>query len=302
MGQPLVQIAELVKTFGKKLVLDRVAFQLEAGEVVGFVGPNGAGKSTCMRCLVGLVFPEGGTVRVLGMSPDRSAVDIRRQCCYLPGETSIYRGMSGREFLEFAVHVYPRQQEDILELMLDRFGLPMKQKVRNYSAGMKQKLALMATLTPDVPLYLLDEPDRALDATSRFFLRELLLRLRDRGKTILLSSHHLAEVESIAHRLVFLIGGCIVPEQQVDAARQELRQQIRIRLRDGSPTPPGAEELAREPDGTILLRTPGNPIHWLRGLEADQVLSAEVGITRLEDLYRKLTGDSSREDLAEATP
>ena len=302
MEQALVQIAELVKAFGEKLALDRVGFQLEAGEVVGFVGPNGAGKSTCLRCLVGLVFPEGGTVRVLGMSPDRSAVDIRRQCCYLPGETSVYRGMTGQEFLEFAVHVYPRRQEDILKLMLDRFELPMKQKVRSYSAGMKQKLALMATLTPDVPLYLLDEPDRALDATSRFFLRELLLRLRDRGKTILLSSHHLAEVESVAHRLVFLIGGRIVPDEQVAKARQELRQQIRVRLRDGTPLPPGAEELAREPDGTILLRTADNPLHWLRELDGDQVLSAELGITRLEDLYRKLTGDSGAENRAEATP
>lgn len=297
-----MQIAELVKTFGKNLVLDRVAFQLEAGEVVGFVGPNGAGKSTCMRCLVGLVFPEGGTVRVLGMSPDRSAVEIRRQCCYLPGETSIYRGMSGQEFLEFAVHVYPRRQEDIEQLMVDGFDLPMKRAVRGYSAGMKQKLALMATLIPDVPLYLLDEPDRALDATSRFFLRELLLRLRDRGKTILLSSHHLAEVESVAHRLVFLVGGRIVPDEQVTAARQELRQQIRVRLRDGTPLPPGADELAREPDGTILLRTANNPFHWLRELDADQIISLELGVTRLEDLYRKLTGDSRAENRAEATP
>ena len=297
--QPVVEIADLVKIFGDKTVLDRVGFQLAAGEVVGFVGPNGAGKSTCLRCLVGLVFREHGTVRVLGMDPDHSAVAIRHQCCYLPGETSIYRNMTGDEFLEFAVSLYPRHHADILEFVMDHFSLPMRRKVRKYSAGMKQKLALMATLVPDVQLYILDEPDRALDATSRFFLRDLVLHLRDRGKTILLSSHHLAEVESVAHRLVFLIGGRIVPDERVANARQELLQQIRVRLRDGTPLPPGADELAREPDGTILLRTAGNPLHWLRGLDTDQVLSLELGITRLEDLYRKLTGDSRAE---EATP
>lgn len=291
MGQTQVQITDLVKVFGDKTVLDRVNFGLESGEVVGFIGPNGAGKTTCLRCLVGLVFADSGEVRVLDMDPDSSSVDIRRQCCYLPGETSIYRHMTGEEFLDFAVYLYPHRQVDILELMLSRFDLPMGKKVRNYSAGMKQKLALMATLVPDVPLYILDEPDRALDATSRFFLRELLLRLRDRGKTILLSSHHLTEVESVAHRLVFLVGGRIVPDERVVAARDDLRRHLRIRLRDGSPLPPGAEELAREPDGTILLRTPGDPLQWLKNLDSEQVLSAEVGVTRLEDLYRKLTGE-----------
>ena len=292
--QPVGEIADLVKIFGDKTVLDRVGFQLAAGEVVGFVGPNGAGKSTCLRCLVGLVFREHGTVRVLGMDPDHSAVAIRHQCCYLPGETSIYRNMTGDEFLEFAVSLYPRHHADILEFVMDRFSLPMRRKVRKYSAGMKQKLALMATLVPDVQLYILDEPDRALDATSRFFLRELLSRLRDRGKTILLSSHHLAEVESVAHRLVFLEGGRIVPDQRVAEARAKLRQHVRLRVADGTTLPEGAEELSRDADGTILLRTPGNPLDWVGRLEADTVLSAEVGITRLEDLYRELTGDTGR--------
>ncbi len=287
----MVQIEDLTKVFGEKIALDRVGFRLEPGEVVGFVGPNGAGKSTCLRCLVGLVFPDGGEVRVLGMDPDRSALDIRRQACYLPGETSVYRNMTGHEFLDFAVDAYLRRQEDLQEWMLEQFGLPMNQKVRSYSAGMKQKLALMATLVPDVPLYVLDEPDRALDATSRFFLRELLLRLRDRGKTILLSSHHLAEVESVAHRLVFLVAGRIVPEERVLEARRELRQHLRICLRDGTALPPGAEELSREPDGTILMRTSADPLRWLQSLNPDDVLSAEVGITRLEDLYRALTAD-----------
>jgi ABC-2 type transport system ATP-binding protein len=150
------------------------------------------------------------------------------------------------------------------------------------------------TLAPDVDLYLLDEPDRALDASVRFFLRDVLRAMKQAGKTIVLSSHHLAEVETLADRIDFLLDGRIVAPATVAAARTRLQQRLRLRLADGVGLPAGAQQLAREPDGTLVLETEGSPLSWLRELDPASVHMAEVGVARLEDLYRLL--------LAEAAP
>lgn len=283
-----IDLSNVHKRFGDKTVLRGVSLQVEPGETVGFVGPNGAGKTTCLRILLGLMSRDSGQTKVFGLDPERDAVRIREHCCYLPGETSIYQGMRGKEFLRFALSFYPRQQDDIRLDLLEGFALPLQNKVRSYSAGMKQKLALMATLIPDVQLYVLDEPDRALDASTRFFLRDLLAKLHEREKTILLSSHHLREVEALAHRLVFLMDGEIIPEQRVTAARDVLGQRIRLMLKPDTELPAGARQVRRDLDGTLHMEPEGDPIAWLARLPPDRLISAEVGKVQLEDLYRIL--------------
>ncbi len=284
-----IEAAGVTKSFGDKRVLGDVALQVDAGEVVGFVGPNGAGKTTFLRILIGLCRRDGGSVRVLDKDPDTDPVGIRRRCCYLPGETSIYLGMTGQTFLDFAWGFYERHQEDLKQQMLDAFDLPLSRRVRSYSAGMKQRLALLACLVPDVDLFILDEPDRALDASTRFRLRDLIRTLKAKSKSILLSSHHLREVEALADRLVFLMDGCIVDQEQIDSARNELRQQLRLRLAPGLELPTGSRLVGKEPDGSLRVVTDGDPFRWLAQIPRDRVLSAEIGTIRLEDLYQMLT-------------
>ena len=146
----------------------------------------------------------------------------------------------------------------------------------------------MATLVPDVELYLLDEPDRALDASVRLQLRDLLGRLRDAGRTLVLSSHHLSEVETLANRLEFLLAGTMVDEQSIHKARTRLQQRLRVRLREQTKLPAELVVLKTEPDGTLLLEAEGNPMHSLSALPADSILSIELGIARLEELYQLL--------------
>ena len=118
-----------------------------------------------LRTLIGLVRRDGGEVRVLGLDPRDDSLAIRRRVSYLPGETGVYLQMTGRQFLDFALGFHARRQQDLLDRLLAAFALPLDKKVRSYSAGMKQKLGLCAVLVPDVEVYLLDEPDRALDAS-----------------------------------------------------------------------------------------------------------------------------------------
>ncbi|MEZ5965711.1 MAG: ABC transporter ATP-binding protein [Planctomycetota bacterium] len=278
------------KAFAGKTALSRLDLHVPRGAMAGFVGPNGAGKSTGLRILVGLLRRDGGRAEVLGLDPDRAALAIRRRTCYLPGETNVYHHLTGAEFLEFALSFYPRRLDDVADELTATWELPLARKVRTYSAGMKQKLALMATLLPDVDLYILDEPDRALDATARLFLREVLHRLNLRGKTILLSSHHLAEVEALTSQLTFVIGGASVPGDRIEAARAALRHVVRIRLRRSDASlPAGVRTRSVEADGTLRLEVEGDAFSWLHAIDPKDLDSAELGATRLEDLYQQLT-------------
>jgi ABC-2 type transport system ATP-binding protein len=283
-----IRIAGLQKSYGARAVLRGIDLRVARGQLVGLIGPNGAGKSTLLRTLVGLVPRNAGKVAVLDLDPASESLAIRRRSCYLPGETSVYAQMTGQQFLDFALSFYPRRADARLRALLDGFQLPLAQRVRSYSAGMKQKLAVAATLAPDVELYLLDEPDRALDASVRFFLRDVLRAMKNAGMTIVLSSHHLTEVETLADRIDFLLDGQIVAPTTVAAARTRLQRRLRLRLADGTALPAGAEVLAHEPDGTLVIETAVGPVAWLRGLDPASVRMAEVGVARLEDLYRLL--------------
>jgi ABC-2 type transport system ATP-binding protein len=139
-----------------------------------------------------------------------------------------------------------------------------------------------------VELYLLDEPDRALDASMRFLLRDVLLGCKRAGKTIVLSSHHLSEVETLADRLEFLLDGRFVAAERLAAAREQLRRRPRVRLKPGAVLPPGATVVRREPDGTLVVEAGADPMRWLRSLPGEAVDSVEIGVTRLEDLYQLL--------------
>lgn len=284
---PAVRVTGLTKRFGEKLALHELGFEAQTGEILGFVGPNGAGKSTCLRILLGILECDAGAVSVLGHDPRTASLEIRRRCSYLPGETSVYAFMTGAEFLDFALGFHARRLP-LPERANSAFALPLHKKVRTYSAGMKQKLALLATLCVDVELYVLDEPDRALDATARLELREVLRAMRSEGRTILLSSHHLAEVDALADRTVFVFDGHAVPTERVDAARELLRREVRLRLVRDVELPDGTESVVRDPDGSLRVRTVAAPLVWLSRLDPELVAAAELGSIRLEDLYRVL--------------
>ena len=283
-----IELSQVGKKFGVKPALQGLDMKVEPGEFVGLIGPNGSGKSTCLRLLLGIIRRDSGQIRVLGMDPNRDSLRIRENCSYLPGETSVYQGMRGREFLHFALSFYPTLQDDVMEELMEGFALPLQKRVHTYSAGMKQKLALMASLIPDVEIYILDEPDRALDASVRFFLRSMLRKLNARKKTILLSSHHLSEIEALSNRQVFLMEGTAIEAARVEEARKLLERRVRLRLRDGVQIPSDAEEIRRDVDGTVYVVPHGDPVGWLAQIPTGAIISAEMGVVHLEDLYSLL--------------
>jgi ABC-2 type transport system ATP-binding protein len=200
----------LRKTLGTTVALDGLDLEVRTGEVHGFLGPNGAGKSTTIRVLLGLLRADAGEVRLLDGDPWRDAAALHRRLAYVPGEVSLWPNLTGGEVIDLLARLRggqdPRRRADLLE----RFELDPTKKARSYSKGNRQKVALVAALASDVELLLLDEPTSGLDPLMEAVFQDCIRDEALRGRTVLLSSHILAEVEALCDRVSIVRAGRIV--------------------------------------------------------------------------------------------
>ena len=216
MTQLALETVNLVKTFGSTRALDGFSLSVEAGQVAGFLGPNGAGKSTAIRVLLGVLRADAGTARVLGADPWSDAVAVHRRIAYVPGDTNLWPNLTGGEAIDIFTRLHKggrlgskrktngRTRRDEL---LERFELDPTKKARTYSKGNRQKVALVAALASDADLFLLDEPTSGLDPLMEAVFTDEIRTLRDQGRTILLSSHILAEVEKLCDTVTIIRAG-----------------------------------------------------------------------------------------------
>jgi ABC-2 type transport system ATP-binding protein len=202
-----IELESIVKTFGAVRALDGFDLRVEAGEIHGFLGPNGSGKSTTMRVLLGLLRADSGRVRLLGGDPWRQAPDLHRRLAYVPGEVSLWPNLTGGEVIDLLGRMRGGQDERRRADLLERFELDPARKARTYSKGNRQKVALVAALASRVELYLLDEPTSGLDPLMEAEFQRAVHELRGEGRTVLLSSHILAEVEALCDRVSIIRAG-----------------------------------------------------------------------------------------------
>jgi ABC-2 type transport system ATP-binding protein len=197
----------LRKTFGRTVALDGLDLEVTTGEVHGFLGPNGAGKSTTIRVLLGLLRLDAGEARLLGGDPWRDAATLHRRLAYVPGEVNLWPNLTGGEVIDLLGRLRgshdPRRRAELLE----RFDLDPTKKARSYSKGNRQKVALVAALASDVELLLLDEPTSGLDPLMEAVFQECIHEESARGRTVLLSSHILAEAEALCDRVSIIRAG-----------------------------------------------------------------------------------------------
>ena len=192
-----IEIVGLRKSFGSTVALDGLDLTVEQGQIHGFLGPNGAGKSTTIRVLLGLLRADGGTARLLGGDPWTDVETLHRRIAYVPGDVALWPNLTGGEVIDLLARLRgglnPTRRDDLIE----RFDLDPTKKGRAYSKGNRQKVALVAALSSDAELLLLDEPTAGLDPLMDRVFRDYVDEVRAEGRTILLSSHILSEVEAL---------------------------------------------------------------------------------------------------------
>ena len=200
-----------------------------AGEVHGFLGPNGAGKTTTIRILLGLLRKTDGDVTLLGGDPWRDAADLHRRLAYVPGEVNLWPNLTGGEVIDLLSALRGGLDASRRSDLLDRFALDPTKKIRTYSKGNRQKVALVAAFSSDVELYLLDEPTSGLDPLMETVFQDVVRELREQGKTILLSSHILSEVEALCDRVTIIREGRAAESGTFDELRHLTRTTVAVR-------------------------------------------------------------------------
>lgn len=227
--QHVIATKNLTKHFGATRALDGLDLRVAAGEVHGFLGPNGAGKSTAIRILLGLLQKTSGEVSLLGRDPWRDAVELHKQLAYVPGDVSLWPNLTGGEAIDLLVRlrhdgVNAKRRTELLE----RFELDPTKKFRTYSKGNRQKVALVAALASDVDLYILDEPTSGLDPLMEAMFQHTIQELKATGKTVLLSSHILAEAEALCDRITIIREGRAVESGTLAELRHLTRTTVKV--------------------------------------------------------------------------
>jgi len=203
----IVQVENLVKKFGSFTALDGLNLEVVKGEVHGFLGPNGSGKSTTIRVLLGLLKKTSGSVNLLGSEPWGNSVELHSRLAYVPGDVNLWPNLSGGECIDLLGDLRGGLDEAKRQDLLEKFNLDPTKKFRTYSKGNKQKVALVAAFASDVELFILDEPTSGLDPLMEAVFQQYVSNIKAEGKTLLLSSHILAEVEALCDRVTIIRDG-----------------------------------------------------------------------------------------------
>jgi ABC-2 type transport system ATP-binding protein len=293
---PAIRVDGLTKRFGRVVAVEDLSMTVAPGEVFGFLGPNGAGKSTTIRLLLGLIRPTAGSAEIFGCAAD----DVRRahrHIAYVPADVALWPGLTGAEILELLGSVGPGVDAAYRDRLVDRFALELDKRARTYSTGNRQKVALVAAFATRAPLLVLDEPTSGLDPLMEREFRACVAEARERGQTVFLSSHQLAEVEAVCDRVAILRAGRLVEIDSIAELRQLRRTTVELSYRGGSPALqdiPGVSGVEQLRGDRLRFSLTGSPVAALRALATADVTALTMHEPKLEEIFLDYYGDAAR--------
>ena len=292
MSERIALMAQgLTKSYGKVRALRGVDLEVQRGEIFGYLGPNGAGKTTTIRCLLDLIRPDGGTVRVLGVDPQADPVAVQVHTGYLPGELQLEPNMTVEGALHYLNALRGNKADwDFVRQLTERLDLPLELRIKNLSHGNKQKVGIVQALMHRPELLLLDEPTLGLDPLMQHEVYRLLREAQANGATVFFSSHIMSEVEEVAERVAFIREGVIVEVAETASLINRALHRARVRFRqpvDIGPLAnvPGVTVLSQDDSTSVLLQVEGEMDGLIKTLAAFPVSDFETERPSLEEIF-----------------
>jgi ABC-2 type transport system ATP-binding protein len=290
MNEPIIDITDLSKFYGKARGIEHINLKIEEGEIFGFIGPNGAGKSTTIRILMNLIFPTGGSARIMGMDVISETKNIKKLVGYIPSDANAYSSMSVIDFLTYCIRFYGvvdggKKINDLAGM----FELDLNRKIADLSLGNRKKVSIVQSLLHSPRLLILDEPTTGLDPLMQSVFFDLLRSENRKGMTIFFSSHILGEVQMICKRVAIIKGGKIIQLEDIDNLRKKQLKKVSIEF--GNPndketfTIPGMENLNSLPGTMISFMYSGIIKDLLASLSGKAISNLTIEEPSLDEIF-----------------
>ena len=289
MNVPIIDITDLSKFYGKARGIEHINLEIGEGEIFGFIGPNGAGKSTTIRILMNLIFPTGGSARIMGMDVIRDTKKIKMQVGYIPSDASAYSSMNVHEFLNYCIRFYNVQNgaQRISELS-ELFELDLTRQITDLSLGNRKKVSIIQSLLHSPKLLILDEPTTGLDPLMQSVFFELLHSENKKGMTIFFSSHILGEVQMFCKRVAIIKGGKIIQIEDIDNLRKKQLKKVSVELghlSTESLSIHGVENVITGPGNTLSFMYSGNINELVNFLSGKKIINLMIEEPSLDEIF-----------------
>jgi ABC-2 type transport system ATP-binding protein len=300
--EPAIVIENLVKSYGQVPAVRGISMRIDRGEIFGFLGPNGAGKTTTIRCMLDVIRPSGGSIRVLGLDAQVDAHALHQHIGYLPGDVRLPGRMTGKQVIDYFASLQGREPV-LLSQLVERFDVELKRPLKGYSKGMRQKIGVVLAFMCDPDVLILDEPTSGLDPLLQRVFNDFLLEEQARGKTIFMSSHIMSDVEKVCQRVAVIRSGELITLEAVEALREKSGQQVTVEFADAAAI--SAEELeripgvsaVRETNGIYHFNISGSMDRLIKALSQYEVVRLTSQEAPLEEVFLKFY-----QEPAQATP
>jgi len=290
MDEPVIDIVDLSKSYGKTKAIEHINLTIEEGEIFGFIGPNGAGKSTTIRILMNLIFPSGGSARIMGMDVIRQTKEIKRRVGYIPSDANAYASMDVNEFLNYCAGFYMAPgTEDRIESISRMFELDLKRKIADLSMGNKKKVSIVQSLIHTPRLLIMDEPTSGLDPLMQSTFFDFLRSENRKGMTIFFSSHTLSEIQMFCKRVAIIRQGSIVQVEEIESLRKKQLKKVFIEY-PGEPdisvlTFQGIESLNAGPGNTLSFLFSGDLNDLTAFLSGRKITNLMIEEPSLDEIF-----------------
>ncbi len=293
---PVIEINSLSKSYGKIQAVKDVSIRVEQGEIFGFLGPNGAGKTTTIRCMLDVIRPTSGSIRVLGLDAQRDRHALHQHIGYLPGDVRLPGDMTGKQIINYFSRIQGLQPV-LLKDLVARFDVEMKRPLKSYSKGMRQKIGIVLAFMCDPDVLILDEPTSGLDPLLQKTFNEFLLEEQARGKTVFMSSHIMSDVEKVCQRVAVIRKGELVTVEEVETLREKAGQRITVEFGENASV--SSDEMAHVPGisdvtiskGIYHMNMSGRMDPLIKALSRHEVLRLQVEEAPLEEVFLKFYED-----------